>query len=138
MRKQSLRVLIPASLMAIAASFVVAQNSHISSAQKSSPSSLGAGGRTLIQELTAQLKLTADQQVKIENIFEAERSQTESLPHDTSVSPQDRLIEIRKSTDTQIRALLDPTQQKKWDAIEAKRAQWLERPSGWTDRRGSS
>jgi hypothetical protein len=33
-------------------------------------------------------------------------------------------MEIHKSTDTQIRALLDSTQQKKWDEMQAKREQW--------------
>jgi len=34
------------------------------------------------------------------------------------------MMEIRKSTDAQIRGLLDSTQQKKWDEMQAKREQW--------------
>jgi hypothetical protein len=33
-------------------------------------------------------------------------------------------MDIRKTTDTQIRALLDSNQQKKWDEMQAKREQW--------------
>ena len=34
------------------------------------------------------------------------------------------MMDIRKTSDTQIRALLDSTQQKKWDEMQAKREQW--------------
>jgi hypothetical protein len=52
----------------------------------------------------------------------------ESLHQDSSLSQQDRhakMMEIHKSTDAQIRALLDSTQQKKWDEMQAKREQWM-------------
>jgi hypothetical protein len=32
-------------------------------------------------------------------------------------------MDLHKSTDTQVRALLDSNQQKKWDEMQAKRAQ---------------
>ena len=51
----------------------------------------------------------------------------ESLHQDTSLSQQDRrtkMMDIHKSSDTQIRALLDSTQQKKWDEMQARREQW--------------
>jgi hypothetical protein len=34
------------------------------------------------------------------------------------------MMDIHQSSDTQIRALLDSTQQKKWDEMQAKREQW--------------
>ena len=35
-----------------------------------------------------------------------------------------KMMDIHKSTDANIRALLDSTQQKKWDEMQAKREQW--------------
>ena len=79
------------------------------------------------QELTRKLNLTSDQQTKVQDILQSEHSQMESLRQDTSTSRQDRhtkMMDIHKSTDAQIRALLDSTQQKKWDEMQAKREQW--------------
>jgi hypothetical protein len=139
MLKQYLLVLLAASLISIAAPLATAQ----SSAQPSNDSSpnnqqsapQGNGGwhhgppdpaqRT--QELTKHLKLTSDQQTKVQGILQSERSQMESVHQDASLSQQDRhakMMDIRKSTDTQIRALLDSNQQKKWDEMQAKREQW--------------
>jgi hypothetical protein len=36
------------------------------------------------------------------------------------------MMDIHKSSDTQIRALLDSTQQQKWDEMQAKRQQWMQ------------
>ena len=41
------------------------------------------------------------------------------------------MMEIRKSGDAQIRALLDSTQQKKWDEMQAKREQWMQNRRPW-------
>jgi Spy/CpxP family protein refolding chaperone len=52
---------------------------------------------------------------------------------DTSLSQQDRrtkIMEIRKSTDDQIRGLLDSNQQKKWDEMQAKREQRMQNRRG--------
>ena len=54
----------------------------------------------------------------------------ESLRQDSSLSQQDRrakMMDARKSSDTQVRALLDSTQQKKWDEMQAKREQWMQK-----------
>ena len=51
----------------------------------------------------------------------------ESLHQDSSLSQDDRrakMMDIRKSTDTQIRGVLDSNQQKKWDEMQAQRGQW--------------
>jgi Spy/CpxP family protein refolding chaperone len=137
MLKQYLLVFLAASLISIAAPLAVAQSSAQSS-NDSPPNnqqpSQGNGGwhhappdpaqRT--QELTKKLKLTSDQQTKVQDILQSEHSQMESLHQDASLSQQDRhgkMMDIRKTTDTQIRALLDSNQQKKWDEIQANREQ---------------
>jgi hypothetical protein len=51
----------------------------------------------------------------------------ETLHQDSSLSQQDRhtkMMDIHKTGDAQIRALLDSTQQKKWDEMQARREQW--------------
>lgn len=77
--------------------------------------------------LTKQLRLTSDQQPKVLDILKSEQSQMQSLRSDSSVQPEDRrskMMEIRKTSDDQIRALLDSDQQKKWDAIQSKHERW--------------
>ncbi|MGD0414743.1 MAG: hypothetical protein ABSA80_05265 [Terriglobales bacterium] len=135
MLKQYLLVLLAASLISIAAPFAAAQSSAQSSNDSPPNNQQGNGGwhhgppdpaqRT--QELTKKLKLTSDQQTKVQDILQSEHSQMETLHQDTSLSQQDRhgkMMEIRKSTDTQIRTLLDSDQQKKWDEMQARREQW--------------
>jgi len=77
--------------------------------------------------LTKQLKLTSDQQSKVLDILKSEQSQMENLRSDSSLSQEDRrakMMEIRKATNDQVRALLDPGQQKKWDKMQAEHEQW--------------
>ena len=134
MLKQYLLVLIATGMILIAAPFVAAQDS--SPNDQSPPAREGGRGHhgppdpaQRTQELTKQLNLTSDQQTKVQGILQSERSQMESLRQDTSQSQQDRrgkMMDIHKTSDTQIRALLDSTQQKKWDEMQARREQWMQ------------
>jgi Spy/CpxP family protein refolding chaperone len=149
MLKQSLIALVAAGVISIAAPYAAAQdNSSMSNGQSNSqatdqqgPQGQGKGGwhhgppdpamRT--QQLTKKLKLTADQQTKVRGILETEKSQMESLRQDTSTSRQDRhakMMDIRQTSDGQIRTLLDSNQQNKWDAMQAKREQRMEHHRG--------
>ena len=77
--------------------------------------------------LTKQLKLTSGQQPKVLDILKSEQSQMEALHSDSSPSQDDRrskMMDIRKASDDQIRALLDADQQKKWDAMQSRHEQW--------------
>lgn len=77
-------------------------------------------------ELTRKLNLTSDQQAKVQSLLEAQRLQMESARQDNSSAQQDRrarMMDIRKGTDTQIRAVLDSNQQKKWDDMQARHEQ---------------
>lgn len=77
-------------------------------------------------KLTKRLKLTADQQAKVQGILSSQKSQYESLRSDSAVTGADRhskMMEIRQASDGQIRAVLDPNQQKKWDEMQARREQ---------------
>jgi periplasmic protein CpxP/Spy len=77
--------------------------------------------------LTKQLNLTSDQQAKVLEVFKGEQSQMESLHSDSSLSQDDRrskMMEIRKTSNDQVRALLDPDQQKKFDTMQSEHRQW--------------
>ena len=135
MIKQSLLVLVAAGAISIAAPFAAAQDAPPAD-QQSQPSQEHGGWHRGPQdpaertkELTKHLNLTSDQQTKVQDILQAQRSQMESLRQDTSLSQQDRrakMMDIHKNTDSQIRALLDSNQQKKWDEMQAKREQRMQ------------
>jgi periplasmic protein CpxP/Spy len=127
MLKQSLLILLAASIISIGA---FAQDAPPNNQQPAQDNGGGHRGpmdpaqRT--QELTQRLNLTADQQTKVQQILQSESSQIESLRSDSSLSQQDRrgkMMDIHQATNTQIRAVLDPNQQKQWDAMQANRGQ---------------
>jgi periplasmic protein CpxP/Spy len=136
MIKQPLLILAAAGLISIAP-FATAQDNP-SNSQASSPAQNGRwhGHEDPAQrtaELTKKLKLTSDQQTKVQDALQSEHSQMESLHQDSSLSQQDRrakMMEIRKSTDGQIRGLLDADQQKKWDEMQAQREQRMQNRHG--------
>ncbi len=123
MLKQCLLVFVAVGLISAALPFTVAQESPSNDQQSPHPVQRTA-------ELTKQLMLTSDQQAKVQDVLQSERSQMESLQQETSLSQQDnhaQMVKIRKSTNAQIRSLLDSNQQKKWDDIQAKRRQWMQK-----------
>ena len=74
--------------------------------------------------LTKQLKLTSDQQPKVLEILKSEQSQMESLRSDSSQDDRrSKMMDLRKASNDQIRALLDSTQQKKWDEMQSRHEQ---------------
>ena len=79
------------------------------------------------QMLTRRLNLTPEQQPKVLEILKSEQSQMESLRSDSSLSQQDRrskMMDIRKSSDDQIRGLLNADQEKQWEQMQSRREQW--------------
>jgi protein CpxP len=138
MMKQCLLVLVAAGALSIAAPFVAAQDTQ--SNDQAQPAQEHGGWHhgpqdpaQRTKELTKHLNLTSDQQTKVQEIFTTEKSQMEGLHQDSSLSQQDRrakMMDIRNTTNTQVRALLDPTQQKKWDEMQAKREQRMQNHGG--------
>ena len=136
MLKQHFLVFVAAGAIAIAAPFAVAQDSPTNN-QSSQPSQERAKGHhghrdpaQRTQKLTKHLSLTSDQQTKVQEIFQSEQSQMQSLHQGSSLSQQDRrakMMDIRKNADAQVRALLDSNQQKKWDEMQAKREQRMQK-----------
>jgi len=134
MLKQCLLILLAVGLIAAAVPFAAAQSSNDSPPSNQQPAQANGGWHhgppdpaERTKELTKHLNLTPDQQTKVQDILQSQHSQMETLHQDSSLSQQDRhakMMDIRKTGDTQIRALLDSTQQKKWDEMQAKREQW--------------
>ena len=145
MLKQCLLALVAASAISIAVPFAAAQDNP-SNDQPSQGAHENGGWHhgpmdpaQRTKELTKELKLTTDQQTKVQDLLTTEKSQMEGLRQDNSTSREDRhakMMDIRKNTDTQVRALLDANQQKKWDEMQAKREQMMGRHHGPPD--GSS
>lgn len=134
MLKQCLLVLIMAGGgIPIAEPLAIAQDGRSNNQQSlqvnvdRSPGTADSARRTA--ELTKQLKLTTDQQTKVQGVFQSERSELEILQQDTSLSQEDRqskTIEIHQNMDTAIRAMLDSNQRQKWDDLLTKRQLWTQ------------
>ena len=95
----------------------------------------GMDPTTRTQELAKRLNLTSDQQTKVQGILQTQQTSMQNLRQDSSLSQQDRrakMVDIRNTTDTQIRALLNEDQQQKWDKMQSSRGQM-----GWGHQRGS-
>jgi periplasmic protein CpxP/Spy len=73
-----------------------------------------------IKHLTKKLKLSDDQQAKLKPILEDQRKQMDQMRNDTSLSREDRfskMQELRQSSDTQIKSVLNDDQQKSFDKM---------------------
>jgi hypothetical protein len=74
----------------------------------------------VLEDLTAKLTLTADQQKSVGGIIENGHSQAKALRGDDSLSKEDRrakMKEIMTTTHDQIRTALTPDQQKIFDTL---------------------
>jgi Spy/CpxP family protein refolding chaperone len=134
MIKQWLVVVLAAGLITITAPLAAAQDNPANNQQTPPPENgrrhhgmPDPAERT--RELTKRLNLSSEQQTKVQDILQTAHKQMESLRQDNSLSEQDRhakMMEIRKGSDTQIRALLDGKQQKKFDEMQAEHERWGE------------
>jgi len=134
MLKHSLLTLMLAGAVCATVSFAVAQDNGSNppqSAPAGAPPEHGHGRHfdpaQRTERLTKELKLTSDQQPKVLDILKSEQSKMQDLRSDSSLSEDDRrskMMEIRKTSDDQIRALLDANQQKKFDAMQSEHKQW--------------
>ena len=93
-----------------------------------------------LKHLTKRLSLSDDQQAKLKPILEDQHNQMEQLRSDTTGTREDRwkkMREIRESSDTQIKTVLNEDQQKKFDKMREEQRSRLhehgnmgEHPSG--------
>jgi periplasmic protein CpxP/Spy len=74
----------------------------------------------MLGRLKTELNLTDDQTAKVKTIFEDQRAKMQALRGDESLSREDRrakMMDLMKASRDQIRALLTPEQQQKFDAM---------------------
>lgn len=137
MLKRCLLALPLAGLLYAVTPWAVAQDSPSNdpqSAPAAAPPERGRGRRHFdpakrTEMLAQHLNLTSDQQAKVQDILKADQSQMQKLHEDSSVSQEDRrskMMDLHKSSNDQIRTLLDADQQKKWDLMQSKREQRMQ------------
>jgi len=137
MLKHCLLALTLAALVCMVMPAALAQdtgNNDQQTAPSGATSGIGSGHGHMdpakrVAMLAKQLNLSKDQQSKVQDILKAQQSQMESLRADSSVSHEDRrskMMELHKSTNDQIRGLLDPDQQKKWDEMQSRREERMQ------------
>ena len=123
-----------AGLASAAAPAVVAQDTPTSDQQPAAiaPPQGGHKGPRFDPDRRAEmvskkLNLSADQKTRVADIFKSEQEQMQKIHADASASQQDRrskMMETHKASNDQVRALLNPDQQKKWDEMQARRELW--------------
>ena len=80
----------------------------------------GGGRGDRMKMLAEKLQLTDAQKAQVKTIMSSAEEQGKALRDDEALSQEDKrakMMEIRKSTHDQIRALLTPDQQKTFDAM---------------------
>ena len=91
-----------------------------------------------LKHLNKELKLSDDQQAKLKPILEDQRQQMDQVRNDSSLSRQDRfskMQELRQSSDTQIKAVLNEDQQKSFDKMREEQANRMKQ---WHNKGGDS
>jgi periplasmic protein CpxP/Spy len=76
-----------------------------------------------LQKLTKELNLSADQQAKVKSILDDQQQQFTTIRQDSSLSKADKkakMEQVHDSSASQVRAILNPDQQTKFDAMMAK------------------
>jgi len=133
MLKQSLLVITVAALLYMLLPGAVAQEPGSSDQQPAASEHAHAHAHMdpakRAAMLAKRLNLNSEQQSKVEDIIKSEQSQMEGVHSDTSLSKEDRrskMMDIHKSSSDQIRGLLDPDQQKKWDEMQSKQQERMQ------------
>ena len=87
---------------------------------------VGEGKGKMLESLTKELDLTADQVTKIKEIFKESRPQMKALHEDASMdkkAKRAKMKEVREATHAKIRPILTAEQAVKFDAFVAKEKQ---------------
>jgi Spy/CpxP family protein refolding chaperone len=82
---------------------------------------------------TKRLNLSEEQQTKVKAVLEDQHKQMEQLHNDSSTPQQDKfskMSEIHENSSTQIKAILNEDQQKKFDKIEQEQHERMRQRQG--------
>jgi Spy/CpxP family protein refolding chaperone len=81
-----------------------------------------------VKHMAKKLNLSDDQQAKLKPILEDQRKQMEQIRDDSSLSREDRFSKMKsvhENSASQIKALLNDDQQKKFDKMQAERREHM-------------
>ena len=133
MLKHSLTVITAAALLYMFLPRAVAQQAGSSDQQPATSEHAHARAHMDPAQRTAmlakRLNLNSDQKAKVQDVLKSEQVELESLHSDSTLSKEDRhskMMDIHKSSNEQIRGLLDPDQQKKWDEMQSEHEQRMQ------------
>ncbi len=87
----------------------------------------GPGAERLVERLTADLQLTPEQRVQVEGVLKSRRERLNQLQHDV----RERFEREQQELRTEIRKVLTPEQQQKYDRLIEEAPQ---RGPGWRER----
>ena len=104
------------NLLAVAAAGVIALGGFVVAQAQPGPCDAGHGhGHAFgLRDLTGKLNLTADQQTKVQPILDATKPQITAIHQEA----MQKMKTVMDGAMSQIRPLLTPEQQKKFDAIQ--------------------
>src|SRR4051812_28947803 len=118
--RTTLKTLLATALLGVAA-LPLLSSAQAEKAPSTPPAGGGGGGQRqrmtpeqMVTRLDEAVTLTAEQKTKVAEIY---KKQTEAMAAIPQEERREKGAELRKATDAQIRALLTPDQQKKFDAI---------------------
>jgi protein CpxP len=117
-----------AAMLVLGASVLAQESGEKHKAAKKSP----AGVSAELDSMSQQLNLTEDQKAKIGPLLDDQHKKIMDSKADASLSPEGRKAkskEIRQNTRQQIRALLNPDQQKKLDEMPKGRGKKVAQPT---------
>jgi periplasmic protein CpxP/Spy len=86
-----------------------------------------------LKQMTKDLNLTSDQQAKVKPILVDEQNKMMDLRNDTSLDRQtmrEKMMQLRKDTNDQIRALLDDKQKETFDKLQQERQDRMQNRRG--------
>ncbi|MEW5975471.1 MAG: Spy/CpxP family protein refolding chaperone [Acidobacteriota bacterium] len=96
------------------------------------------GGEDRLERLDKELNLTEDQKAQLKSIMEDQRKEMQALREDESRSREQRMEkmrEIRQSTSSKIKGILDADQARKFEQMEKRRGE-MRKKRGDQGRRG--
>ena len=123
--KKTLRCALLATALACCGTALYAQQDNMGQAGAPAAHKMPSPEQRL-QHMTKMLNLNDEQQQKIKPLLEDESQQMQSLRSDTTMSHEDRMAkmqQIRQKTDDQIKGVLNPDQQQKWQDMQNRHMQ---------------
>jgi len=86
---------------------------------------------SMLERFSGELKLTPDQKEKMSRILDAKRDQIAALRNEIHL----KFEEVRNSSKEEIRKVLTPGQQEKFDKLEAKwESAWQKKRAQWSEK----